>query len=403
MRPIAFVAPWFGENITGGAEAELRELTAHLHSAGVPLEILTTCVKDFTSDWGKNYHRPCEEKTSQGITVRRFRAGKRNAAAFDSVNAKLMRGVSLTPDEEDTFIAEMVNSPELCSYIAANKDAYALFVHIPYMFGTTYHGIKVCPEKSVLIPCLHDEPYARLTPFRELYPQTAGMVFNAAPEADLAEEIFGLSRSGTKTVVMGIGMDTDIKASPERFRQKYGIREPFIVYAGRKDEGKNVGTLLRYFEEYLRRRGTELRLVLIGGGAIQLPAELVRSGRIADLGFVDRQDKYDALAAAELLCQPSLNESFSLVIMESWLCGRPVLVHEGCPVTRSFVSGCSGGLYFGSYFEFEGCLDYLAAHSETASAMGENGRNYVISHFDWDVIVRRYIEFFGEITGEMRL
>ena len=403
MRPIAFVAPWFGENITGGAEAELRELTAHLHSAGVHMEILTTCVKDFTSDWGKNYHRPGTEKTSRGITVRRFPAGRRNSAAFDAVNAKLMRNAALTPEEEETFVAEMVNSPELCSYISATKEDYRLFVYIPYMFGTTYHGVKVCPERSVLIPCLHDEPYARLKPFRELYPRTAGMVFNSAPEAALAEELYGLSGSGTKTVTMGIGMDTDITASPERFRQKYGISEPFIVYAGRKDDGKNVGTLLRYFGEYLKRRDTAMKLVLIGGGEIQLPGGLVRSGRIADLGFVDRQDKYDALAAAELLCQPSLNESFSLVIMESWLCGRPVLVHEGCPVTRNFVSQCSGGLYFGSYFEFEGCLDYLAAHRDTASAMGENGRNYVRSHFDWDVIVRRYIEFFGELTGEMRL
>ena len=156
--------------------------------------------------------------------------------------------------------------------------------------------------------------------------------------------------------------------------------------------------MIRYFSEYISRNDTPLRLVLIGGGSICLPEELVKNGRIADLGFVGKQDKYNAMAAAELLCQPSLNESFSLVIMESWLCGRPVLVHEGCPVTRSFASEANGGLYFGSYFEFEGCLNYLLANKDTASAMGENGRRYVREHFDWDVIVKKYREFFENLS-----
>ena len=400
MRPLAFVAPWFGENIPGGAEAELRELTAHLHSAGVPLEILTTCVRDFNSDWSRSFHRPGTEVTSDGMIIRRFRPKKRDRSAFDRVNAKLMKGLPVSREEERVFLHEMVGSPELCRYIAGNIERYRLFVYIPYMFGTTYYGMRICPEKSVLIPCLHDEPYARLTPLRELFPRAAGAVFNAAPEAELAEELYGFSRSGTRTSVMGIGMDTDITAQSGEFRRKFGIDEPFILYAGRKDAGKNTGTLVRYFREFLQRHETPLRLVLIGGGETALPEELVRSGRITDLGFVEKQDKYNALAAAELLCQPSLNESFSLVIMESWLCGRPVLVHEGCPVTRGFVSECSGGLYFGNYFEFEGCVEYILSHKDTAAAMGARGGEYVRSHFDWNVIVSRYKEFFELIGGE---
>ena len=51
MQKIGFVIPWFGENIPGGAEMELREVTAHLQKAGMEVEILTTCVKEFTADW----------------------------------------------------------------------------------------------------------------------------------------------------------------------------------------------------------------------------------------------------------------------------------------------------------------------------------------------------------------
>ena len=151
--------------------------------------------------------------------------------------------------------------------------------------------------------------------FREIFPTAAGMIFNAQPEAELAERLYRFSERGTKTIVMGIGMDTDIVPDPAAFREKYGVKEQFILYAGRKDEGKNVHTLVKYFSEYIRRRETDLRLVLIGGGSIELPDELVKNGRILDLGFVERQDKYNAQGAAEFLCQPSRNESFSLVIM----------------------------------------------------------------------------------------
>ena len=401
MKKIGFVIPWYADGIPGGAEMELREVAGHLHSAGVPLEIITTCVKEFGSDWSRNYYKEGLDKTVNGITIRRFKARKRDTAAFDAVNAKLMSRTPVTPEEEDVFLSEMVNSPDLYEYMSAHTEEYSLFVFIPYMFGTTYNGAKLLPHKSVLIPCFHDEAYAYMSRFKELFPQTAGMVFNARPESELAERLYGFSKSGTRTIVMGIGMDTDIVPDPAAFREKFGIKEQFILYAGRKDEGKNVHTLVKYFAEYLRRHeDTDLRLVLIGGGEIALPQELVRSGRIVDLGFVDRQDKYNAQGAAEFLCQPSKNESFSLVIMESWLCGRPVLVHEDCAVTRNFASESNGGLYFGNYFEFEGCTDYIISNKDTAWKMGSNGRDYVRKNFDWDVIVDKYKRFFEEISGE---
>ena len=400
MKKIGFVIPWYGEDIPGGAEMELRQVTDRLHRAGVELEILTTCIKDAGSDWSRNFHKEGTETASNGITVRRFRVGERNAAAFDAVNAKLMKGMRITPAEEDIFLTEMAECSALYSYMKEHSEEYSLFVFMPYLLCTTYNGTKMFPEKSVLIPCFHDEAYAYISRYREVFPKAAGMIFNARPEAELAERLYGFSQSGTKTIVMGIGMDTDIKPDAEAFRRKFGIDSPFIIYAGRKDKGKNVHTLVQYFAEYLKRRDTDLKLVLIGGGSIELPDELVKQKRIIDLGFVDKQDKYNGQAAAEYLCQPSKNESFSLVIMESWLCGRPVLVHSGCPVTRNFVSESDGGLYFGDYFEFEGCTDWFLANREKAALMGRNGGSYVRSSFAWDVIVEKYKKFFAEVIGE---
>ena len=396
MRKIGFVIPWYGEDIPGGAEMELREVATHLQRAGMDVEILTTCVREFSADWNENYYS-AGTAVVEDIAVRRFPVRRRDTAAFDRVNRRLMEGQHLSLQEEKTFVEEMVNSPQLYEYLKDASNDYALYVFIPYMFGTTYYGMQACPEKSVLIPCFHDEAYLYLRLFRQAYIQARGIIYNAMPEMELANKVYDFTT--TEQICMGIGMDTNICADADAFRKAYRIQKPFLLYAGRKDAGKNVHTLLRYFAEYKQRHGdSDLQLVLIGGGSIEIPAS-VRDD-VYDLGFVSRQDKYDAMAAAELLCQPSHNESFSLVIMESWLCGRPVLVHSQCAVTRDFARRANGGLYFRNYFEFEGCVQYILTHPEQARTMGQTGGAFVRENFDWDVIVEKYRAFFAKLTEE---
>ena len=395
MKTIAFVIPWFGENIPGGAEMLVRGITTHLNEAGVDVEILTTCVKEFVSDWNENYYKEGPDVVL-GVKVRRFKVKPRNTEKFGVVNLKLMRNEKISPEEEEIFCREMVNSTDLYKYIEENKDNYEFFVFIPYMFGTTYYGCQVCPEKSILIPCFHDESYAYLECFKKAFSKVAGMIFNAKPELELTEAIYDVKEMNK--IVLGVGLDTDLEYDAKRFREKYQLDAPFILYAGRKDEGKNVHTLLRYFAEYKSRHNTDMKIVLIGGGEIAIPKAI--KDDVIDLGFVDRQDKYDACAAATLLCQPSHNESFSLVIMESWLCGRPVIVSGACAVTKQFAIDTNGGLYFDNYFEFEGAVNYIVQNEEVAIQMGKNGCKYVKEHFAWDVIVENCVTFFENVAAQ---
>lgn len=394
MKKIAFVIPWHGVNIPGGAEMALRDVTEQLHKRGVEIEILSTCVKEFTADWNKNYHKP-GVTVENGIPVRRFKVRKRNVSAFDQVNLKLMKNQKITEEEEQVFIREMINSPDLYRYISEHQEEYGLFVYIPYMFGVTYFGCKACMEKAVLIPCFHEEAYVHLKIFRDVFSNVRGMIFNAEPERKLAEEVFDLRH--VKTIVPGLGMDTDLTFDAQRFRKKYGIEYPFILYAGRKDVGKNIYALIKYFNEYKKRNTNDLKLVLIGGGKVTIPEEI--RDDVYDLGFVDIQDKYDAYSAAAVLCQPSKHESFSYVIMESWLCQRPVMVHEGCDVTKDFVIRSNGGLYFKNYFEFEGEINYYLEHPDSAAAMGLQGKKFVLENFKWDIVMNKYIQFFNKLMS----
>ncbi len=391
---IAFVIPWYGEGIRGGAEMELREISVHLQRAGVDVEILTTCVRSFDSNWNENYYA---EGTAMvyDVPTRRFPVRTRDTRAFDQVNRKLMMGARVSLREEKIFLREMVNSPSLYTYIQEHSGEYDLFVFMPYMFGTTFFGVLCClPEKTVMLPCFHNESYARMQMLRQTYIHIKGMIFNSQPEMDLANRLYDLQEVEQECI--GVGMDTRIRGNAADFRKKFGIEGPFVLYAGRKDKGKNVDTLLQYMSEFHKRNPDQpLKLVLLGGGELEIPASM--AGYVRDLGYVDAQDKYNAMAAAELLCQPSKNESFSIVMMESWLCGRPVLVHGKCSVTTNFVRRSGGGLYFQDYYEFEGCLKWMLSDPERTAELGRSGNAFVRENFDWDIIVRRYIRFFEKL------
>jgi len=185
--------------------------------------------------------------------------------------------------------------------------------------------------------------------------------------------------------VIGFGL-ADETGSAERFREAHGLTGPILLYSGRLEGAKNVPLLVRFFIEYKAERGGPLKLVLMGSG----PEVIPRHPDIVTLGFRQGQAKLDAYAAATVLCQPSVNESFSIVVMESWLACVPVLVHAHCAVTRYHVQRSCGGLYFSSYVDFAAVLDWFMENDVLRRRMGENGRRYVNTNYNWDAVARRF-------------
>lgn len=380
---IAFVIPWYGD-IPGGAETECRQTAEKLQKSGLDVEILTTCVKQFLSDWNTDHFSEGTYKEN-GITVRRFSVRKRDTKKFDQVNFKLMNNCRISPIEEQIYMENMINSDDLYSYIRDHVNEYDHFFFIPYMFGTTYYGSLIYPEKSILIPCLHDESYAYMDIFKKMFKDVKAVIYNSEPEKELANRIYDIKGH---QIVMGAGMDTDISYNAQRFRDKYDIKNDFLLYAGRRDSGKNVSLLMEYFARYKESYDGNLKLVLIGKGELTVPKEHMHD--IIDLGFVPLEDKFDAYAAATLFCMPSTNESFSIVIMEAWLCGTPVLVHADCAVTKDHCIKSNGGLYFSNYDEFEECLKYFLTDPSKRDLIAQNGKEYVIRNYSWETVIRRY-------------
>jgi len=390
---LAFVVPRYGPEVFGGAETITRSLAEHLPPSEFHVEALTTCAQDLLS-WQNVY--PPGAYQINGVKVRRFPIDPRvgDPRLHRSLMVKFTNHWPMAVDDEDAWIDSSAHSPALYAYITQRGHDYDLLIAGPYLFGLTFYSAALWPERTVVWPHLHDEPFAHFTQTRLMLEACRGILFNCEPERALAERKLGIHNPRSR--VVGEGLE-EFRAEPDRFRQKFGLTGPFVLYAGRLDDMKNLLTLLAYFGEYKQRQPGPLKLVLMGDGPLVIPPH----PDFLAVGFQDEQSKQDALAAALVLCQPSILESFSLVLMEAWLAGAPALVHGDCDVTRYHVLRSNGGLYFTSAAEFAGALDWFLAHPEGRRQMGKLGRDYVRREYNWPTVLNRFREAVALWTGRL--
>ena len=379
---IAFVCPRYGIDAAGGEAIHVEWLAKHLKGSGFSIEILTTCARDHFG-WG-NYYSPGKEEI-EDITVRRFKVDKRDTTTFFKVQNRIIAGEEVPYEDQLTWARESVNSSSMYSFIERNSGNYDYFVFIPYMFGTTINGSRICSEKSILIPTLHNEIYAYLEIFKKMFQRFRGIMFSTPPEKKFGEGLYCLDSK--KTAIVALGFAEREETSAQRFKHRYDIADDFCLYVGRREGGKNTPLLINYFSMYKKYNKNDLKLILMGSGDVEIPDDCKD---ILDLGYVSAEDKYDAHASATFLCQPSVNESLSITIMESWLAEVPVLVHSDCDVTKFHCQKSNGGVYFSDYFEFEECVNFLLDNSEIRLKMGRNGKKYVRENYNWETVVKRF-------------
>jgi glycosyltransferase involved in cell wall biosynthesis len=393
-RRIAFIAPRYSEQGTiGGAETLLKALAERCAAAGREVHLLTTCASDHFS-W-KNDRSP-GEKTVNGVRVHFFPVNEdRDVAAFLGVQSAIDKGVRVSAEEERTWIMNSVNSRALMDHLAAQGDAYDRIVAGPYLFGITWTAAMRYPEKTILVPCLHDEVFARLDIMKKMFLAVRGFMFNTHPEMELARRLYGIDPA--RASVVGMGLEP-FDANPRATAEKLGINAPYVMYAGRREPLKGTPLLCDYLYAFRERTGVNVHVVFTGSGAIDAPEAL--RPYIHDLGFVYEQEKRDAMAGAVAFIHPSVNESLGIVLLEAWLAGTPGLVHACSAVLKDQVRRANGGLWFKNYPQFEVALMRLLEDEPLRRALAASGRAYVRREYDWAAVERRLFDALDRDPGQ---
>lgn len=380
QRRIGLVPPRYGDDVVGGAELVLREAAHGLAARGWDVEVLTTCARDHFT-WANHYAPGAEEDGK--VVVRRFPTVT-DTSGNDRrmIEAEMLQGLPISVQRQHLWMNDGLRVPELYQHLLVNADSYRALVFSPYLFWTTFACGQISPERTILRPCLHDEPYARLQLFQPLFSGVRGVWFNAEPERELAESLFQLP---ARQRVVGEGFDVPTTYDPDGFRSRYGIAGRFILYGGRREGAKRWEWLLDAFADATVAYDLPFSLVTFGSGEVDPPEQI--ADRVIDLGFVSTADRNDAFAAADAYVQPSSLESFSRTVMEAWLAGTPVIANDESAVVRWHCERSGAGLTFIDEEELAQCLRFVAEEPAAARSLAARGRDYVLEHYQWPSVL----------------
>jgi glycosyltransferase involved in cell wall biosynthesis len=378
-RPrVAVVVQRYGASLTGGAEAHARMVAQRL-ADHCQVEVLTSCARDHLT-WA-NLDPPGEERDGR-VRVHRFPVRQpRQMRAFNRLSAGLFgRAQDLLTEER--WLREqgplLVGLEEALVARRAEVDAFVFFTAL---YAPAVHGLPLVADRALLVPTAHDEPPLAFGVYDEVFHRPACLLCNTEEERAFIRRRFpGAARSR----VVGVGVEA-LAGRPERFREAFGIEGPYLLYLGRLEAGKGVLDLVTAHQRVVRGYHDAPTLVLAGGGQLE-----VRGHKLVKVGRLDEATKWDALAGALAVVVPSRYESLSLVTLEAFAAGTPVLGATASEVVKGQLARSGAGVAV-DFAEPEALVAALQVVQAARPELARRARRYA-ARFTWSRVLDAYLE-----------
>ena len=419
---LAFVVQRYGTEILGGSEYHCRLVAERLASKH-DVEVLTTCARDYVT-WKNEYPEGADR--IRGVTVRRFAVSEtRDINSFNQYSDWIFNNPHRGDDEMEWLRKQGPWSPALLDYITRHQQAYDALIFFTYLYAPTVLGLQIAPARSILVPTAHDEPAIHLSIYKDVFTLPAAIAYNTEVERRFLATHFSIRAIAEETIGCGVDLlhgrhetareengeggpldELDIADAKEddqplpphisgrgaMFRRRHRLYGSFALYGGRIDPGKGCEELIEYFSSYVHDGG-EASLILMGVKLMRLPEE--RWIRFA--GLLSERERLQALEAATIVVVPSPYESLSLLALEAFAVGTPVLANARSEVLVDHCLRSNAGLFYADRDEFVEGLKLLLADHRLRSAMGRNGKEYVRRNYRWDVILSKYDRLLARI------
>jgi glycosyltransferase involved in cell wall biosynthesis len=141
----------------------------------------------------------------------------------------------------------------------------------------------------------------------------------------------GIADDRLHVVPHGVRPAITTPAQVAEFRERFGLRRPYVMWAGTREPRKNLPTLVAAFARMLEA-GADVDLVLAGPdgwGPEQARLTGPQEERVRLLGRLSRDDLEAAYAGALAFCYPSLREGYGMPVTEAMAHGTPVVTSRG--------------------------------------------------------------------------
>ncbi len=368
---ICFVIQRYGPDVPGGAELHCRWLAERL-SRTHEVRVATTCARDYI-EW-RNHYPPGRTEIA-GIPVDRYPVARPRSSSFPKLSALVFNEPHTEADERQWVVENGPFSPALVDAVAGMSDV-DLFVFYCYRYYQSFFGIPRVADRAVLVPTAEEDPAIHLPIFGPLFRAPRGIIYLTPEEQHLIER--ASANQTVPSVVIGSGINVPDGWQAIDVRSRFHLPRSFLLYVGRIDRNKGVDRLFDYYR-WLDADWLELPpLVLVGHPVLAIPDH----PKIHHVGYVSEEEKFALLAASDLLLMPSEYESLSIIVLEAWALGRPVLANARCRVLEGQCLRSNGGLFYKDYAEFAATLRTLVDRPELRRRLGAAGRAY--GHREYD-------------------
>jgi glycosyltransferase involved in cell wall biosynthesis len=376
-RPrVGIVVQRYGPGITGGAEAHAAQVVARLLPRW-DIRVLTSCATDHLT-WANAL--PAGETRVDGVPVLRFANPRPRPMRELNALSRRVFGRSLDRDEEEAWMAlQGPLLPGLWRHLEEHGAEYDGFVAFTSLYVSTAWSVPLVADRTLLVPTAHEDEALAFDAYAEVFERPRALLVNTPEELELIHRRFPRH---ARARVVGVGVDPPA-VQPGRFRTRYELPGEYLLYVGRVERGKGIPGLLEAYRSLRAAAADAPTLVLAGETSMDVRSEGVRV-----LGRVSEQEKWDGLAGALAAVVPSPRESLSLLALEAFAVGTPVLGSGTSPVVRGHVERSRAGVVFENPATF---VDAVARVRGQRGAMARSARRYA-ARYRWERVVDAYRE-----------
>ena len=207
-----------------------------------------------------------------------------------------------------------------------------------------------------------------------------------AVSAALREQLLTAAPAARVTVVPnGVDLAAAARARTNVSRSDRVANGSTLLYLGRLEiHQKGLDHLI----DALRRVGSGVMLLVAGAGKDsrklrQMVAGAGLSDRVRFVGAVSGEKKWELLAEADMIVQPSRFETFGITVLEAMACGTPVIASD-LPCIRELLPPDAGILVpSGDIGGLQAAITQLVGDRPLRDRMGKVGTG-VAQQYGWD-------------------
>jgi len=252
----------------------------------------------------------------------------------------------------------------------------------------------------------------RLTAEKEIARKADKIIATSPVEKKIIKKLFKVEENKIDTIT--IGVDTKIfkpiKKEKARKFLKFENDKKIILYVGRIEWRKGIGTLLYAFREIIKKF-PDSRLYVIGGGKSKSAKKLdnaeqerlkniIKELNISEKVFLlgPKKQKYLCryYSASDVCVVPSYYEPFGIVPLESMACGTPVVASRTGGLQFSIKDGITGHLAEPRNYK-DLAEKIIKTLKDGKSFYRTNCLERINNEFRWGKIAEQYKNYFNQL------